>query len=83
MVLKLVKNNPIEDFNTEKYIKAANSYLLNYHIIKELRQRPKNPIYTKSVLESMPSYFGDLDYYLDKDNLSDKMRQALLAEYEF
>lgn len=82
MVLKLVKNNPIEDFDTSKYIKASNAYLLNYHLMKELRQKPNNPIYTKDVLKSMSDIFHSLDFYLDNNNLSDKMRQALLVEYK-
>jgi hypothetical protein len=81
--LKLVKNCPIEDFDTDKYIRAANAYLWSYHINRELRLRPKRPIYSKRVLEHMPSIFNsDLSFYLDRENLTDSIRQALLAEYE-
>jgi len=81
-VLKLVANNPIENFDTDKYIRAVNAYLWSYHINKELRQRPKNPIYSPRVLEHMPNIFHkDLNYYLDKNNLTPSMKQTLLAEY--
>jgi hypothetical protein len=82
-VLKLVKNCPIEDFDTDKYIRAANAYLWSYHLNRELRIRPKNPIYSQRVLEHMPNTFNlNLSFYLDRNNLTDPIRQALLAEYE-
>jgi hypothetical protein len=82
-VLKLVKNNPIEDFDTDQYIRATNAYLWSYHINRELRMRPSTPIYSKDLLEHMPNIFNpELSYYLDKKNLTESMRQALLAEYE-
>jgi hypothetical protein len=81
--LKLLKNCPIEDFDIEKYIRAANAYLWSYHINRELRTRPKNPIYSERVLEHMPNTFNpNLSFYLDRGNLTDYIRQALLAEYE-
>ena len=82
-VLKLVKNCPIEDFDTDKYIRASNAYLWSYHLNRELRMRPKNPIYSERVLEHMPDTFNnDLSFYLDKHNLTDPIRQAVLVEYE-
>lgn len=82
-VLKLVKHNPIEGFDTNKYIRAVNAYLWSYHLNRELRQRPSKPIYSQRVLEHMPDIFNtDLSFYLDKFNLTDSMRQALLVEYE-
>lgn len=82
-VLKLVELNPIEDFNRDKYIRAVNAYLWSYHINKELRQRPKNPIYSQRVLEHMSNTFNaDLGFYLDKNNLQSLSKQVLLAEYE-
>jgi hypothetical protein len=81
-VLKLVKNNPIEDFDINKYIRAANSYLWSYHLNRELRQRPNNPIYTNRVIEKMSPLFCSLSYYLDKENLSENDRRSLLVEYK-
>jgi hypothetical protein len=82
-VLKLVELNPIENFDKDKYIRAVNSYLWSYHINKELRKRPKNPIYTERLLASMPNTFNkDINFYLDKNNLTQSMREALLVEYE-
>jgi hypothetical protein len=82
-VLKLVKNCPIEDFDTDKYIRATNAYLWSYHLNRELRLRPKRPIYSQRVLEHMPNTFNtDLSFYLDRYNLTDPIRQALLVEYE-
>jgi hypothetical protein len=81
--LKLLKNCPIEDFDIEKYVRAANAYLWSYHINRELRIRPKNPIYSERVLEHMPDTFNpNLSFYLDRHNLTDSIRQALLVEYE-
>jgi len=82
-VLKLVANNPIENFDTDKYIKAVNAYLWSYHINRELRIRPKNPIYSDRVLPHMPNVFNsNLNYYLDKNNLTPEIKNALLQEYE-
>jgi hypothetical protein len=82
-VLKLVKNNPIEDFDQDKYIRAVNAYLWSYHLNKELRQRPTNPIYSINVLPHMPNVFNpNLDYYLDPNNFTPKIREALLIEYQ-
>lgn len=82
-VLKLVKNNPIQDLDTDKYIRAANAYLWSYHVNKQLRKRPKNPIYSERVLENMPNIFHmNLEHYLDSNNLTNQIRQALLLEYE-
>ncbi len=82
-VLKIVKNCPIEDFDTDKYIRAINAYLWSYHLNRELRLRPKHPIYSERVLKYMPNNFNtDLSFYLDKNNLTDSIRQALLVEYE-
>jgi hypothetical protein len=82
-VLRLVKNNPIEDFDIDKYKRAVNAYLWSYHINRELRIRPVRPIYSDRVMNHMPaSFYNDLSYYLDKNNLTDEMRQALLLEYE-
>ena len=81
-VLKLVANNPIENFDNDKYIRAVNAYLWSYHLNRELKKRPKNPIYSPRVLEHMPNIFHkDLNYYLDKNNLTQSMKQTLLAEY--
>lgn len=82
-VLRLIELNPIEDFDKDKYIRAVNCYLWSYHINKELRQRPKNPIYSERLLRNMPNTFNkDLSFYLDKNNLTQDMRSALLLEYE-
>lgn len=82
-VLKLVKNNPIEDFDIDKYIRAVNAYLWSYHLNRELRQRPVNPIYSERVLPHMPNTFNEnLSYYLDKNNLTTEIRDALLVEYQ-
>jgi hypothetical protein len=82
-VLKLVELNPIENFDKDKYIRAVNSYLWSYHINKELRKRPKNPIYSEKLLGSMSNTFNkNLSFYLDKNNMTENTRSALLEEYE-
>lgn len=81
--LKIIKNSPIEDFNVDKYMRAVNAYLWSYHLNRELRLKPKRPIYSERVLEHMPNTFNtDLSFYLDRNNLTDYIRQALLVEYE-
>jgi hypothetical protein len=81
-VLKLVANNPIENFDTDKYIRAVNAYLWSYHLNRELRKRPVRPIYSERVLTGMPNTFNkSLEYYLDSSNLTNDMRLALLQEY--
>lgn len=82
-VLKLVANNPIENFDTDKYQRAVNAYLWSYHLNRELRKRPVRPIYSERVITSMPNTFNkNLDYYLDSSNLTNDIRSALLQEYE-
>lgn len=81
--LKIVELNPIEDFDTVKYKKAVNAYLWSYHIMREVRQRPKRPIYTERVLEHMPDSFDpDVGFYLDPNNLKDQLKKALMVEFE-
>lgn len=81
--LKLLQNNPIENVSTDKYIRAVNAYLLHYHINRDLRKRPKNPIYSENVLSNMPNIFNsNLDYYLDPNNITETMKEAFLREYE-
>lgn len=80
--LKLLRNNPIEDVDIDKYIRAVNAYLFHYHINRSLRKRPKNPIYSENVLSHMPNEFNlDLKFYLDPYNITDSMRSVLLQEY--
>jgi len=82
-VLKLIANNPIENFDTDKYIRAVNAYLWSYHLNRELRKRPVRPIYSERVLTGMPNTFNkSLEHYLDSSNLTKDMRLALLQEYE-
>jgi hypothetical protein len=82
-VLKIIKNCPIEEFDADKYMRAVNAYLWSYHLNRELRLRPKRPIYSERVLDHMPNVFNsDLSFYLDRSNLTDSIRQALLVEYE-
>lgn len=81
-VLKMVKNNPIENFDTDKYIRASNAYIWSYHLNKELRKRPTNPIYSEKVLPYMPNIFNEnVEYYLNSSNITKEMRSALLQEY--
>lgn len=82
-VLKLVAHNPIEDFDLDKYKRAVNAYLWSYHINRELRKRPSNPIYSESLLVDMPNIVNNnLEFYLDKNNMSPQIRKALLKEYQ-
>jgi hypothetical protein len=83
LALKILKNNPIEDVDVDKYIRATNAYLFHYHVNRNLRKRPKNPIYAEHILEYMPSNFNhSLSYYLDHSNITQTMLSAFLPEYE-
>lgn len=81
--LRLLKNNPIEGVDTDKYVRAVNAYLFHYHLNRKLRKRPKQPIYSDRVLAAMPNVFGsNLDYYLNPLNMTQSMEEAFLPEYE-
>lgn len=81
--LNLLTDYNIEDIDRDQYIRAVNAYLFHYHINLELRKRPKSPIYSNDVLVSMPIHFGpSLDYYLNKDNITDSMKMVFLPKYE-
>lgn len=80
--LKIIELNPIEDFDIVKYKKAANAYLWSYHLMRELRQKPKRPIYSERVLLGMSDFFEkDLSFYLDKINLTQEAKNSLLLEF--
>lgn len=81
--LKLLRNNPIEGVDVDKYIRAVNAYLFHYHINRSIRKRPKRPIYSENVLAAMPNSLGaNLAYYLDSTNITESMMNAFLPEYE-
>lgn len=80
--IRLASLNPIEDFDMTKYKKAANAYLWSYHIMREIRQKPKNPIYTERVLKTAPHDFNtSLSFYLDPSNLTSEFKESLLLEF--
>lgn len=80
--LKLLKNNPIEGVNIDKYVRAVNAYLFHYHLNRKLRKRPKQPIYSDRVLAAMSNIFANnLEYYLDPFNMTELMESAFLPEY--
>lgn len=81
--LTLMTLNPVEGFDHDKYIRAANAYLWSYHFNRKLRQKPESPIYTEKLLSSMSGEFNTkLDYYLDLNNITDSMKMAILEEYQ-
>jgi hypothetical protein len=81
-VLHLMTNNTVDGFDFDKYIRAANCYLFHYHINREIRKRPLSPIYKDEILKNMPNTFSkDVNYYLDKNNISSLMRETFLTEY--
>lgn len=80
-VLRLLSLNPIEDVDVEKYTKASNAYLWSYHIMKEIRKKSKSPIYTEEVIAAMPSKLNELEYYYDVKNLTNDMKESLLAQF--
>ena len=60
------------------YCKSANSYLLFYNIVHDTRKWYGKTVNTPSLTKSMPSKLMDLDYYLDKDNITDKQYKQYL-----
>jgi hypothetical protein len=82
LALNILKTENISDINVDSYIKAVNAYLWHYHINREKRIRPKKPIYTEDIISHMsPVFILDLNYYLDRNNLSDSMKYALMGGY--
>lgn len=66
------------DVDVEDYCKAANSYLLFYNIVRETRKWYGDTPYTTSLNKSMPSKLMDLEFYLDKDNITEKQHKQYL-----
>jgi hypothetical protein len=62
------------DVDVDRYIKAANAYLLFYHIVHGERKWVKNlSPYSPSITKLMPNTIQKLDFYLDKDNITEDM----------
>ena len=62
------------DIDTERYIKSANASLLFYHIVHDERKWVKNlSPYAPNITKLMPNALQKLDFYLDKDNITEDM----------
>jgi hypothetical protein len=82
MSIDYILQNDISSIDINKYCMAANAYLWHYHINRKHRKRPKNPIYSLSVISSMDFALQDnLDFYLDINNLKQDQYDALYKEY--
>lgn len=66
------------DVNVEDYCRSANSYILFYHMVKENRQWYKKSPYNTKLVNSMSSHLHDLDYYLDRNNITEKQHKQYL-----
>jgi hypothetical protein len=66
------------DVDINEYIKAANAYLLFYHMVYEQGVWCKKSPYSKKIADTMDTALHPLEYYLNPDNLTHKQR----VEYE-
>ena len=64
--------------NVDKYIQAANAYLMFYHIVHEQRKWCKKSPYNPQMLLSMSTTLHPLEYYLDSDNIKAHQREKYL-----
>jgi hypothetical protein len=72
--IKLIKEYKL-DIDLEVYIKAANSYLLFYNIVKEKRKwSTDKSAYNKLIMKLMPTVMFPLEFYQNADNISSGMR---------
>lgn len=70
-VVELVKEYKLP-VNLEKYCKTANAYLKNFHFIRDRRTlKREKSIYSKAIINLMDDTIHPLDYYLNKDNISE------------
>lgn len=82
MSLNFAVSNCIENFDSKRYIQAANLYLWHYHFNKKLRKRPKLPICSTDAVDSMSSTFNsDYKFYLNLNNLKISRQNRILQEY--
>jgi hypothetical protein len=66
------------DVDVEEYCKSSNSYLLFYNIVHQERKWYKETPYTTTLVKSMPDKLMDLEFYLDKDNITEKQYKQYL-----
>jgi len=66
------------DVDTDKYIRAANAYLLFYHIVHSERKWCKESPYNPSIVASMPIALQPLEYYLISDNIKEHQREKYI-----
>jgi hypothetical protein len=82
MSIDFILENNISSIDINRYCRAANSYLWHYHINRKYRKRPKQPIYSSSVISSMsPVLENNLDFYLNITNLTQDQYDTLYKEY--
>jgi hypothetical protein len=80
MSLKYIKeyNLPIDH---EFYSRSASAYIFSYYTTAEARKWPVASLYTPEVIENSPE-LRELDFYLNKRNLSKKLKNALQQKYK-
>lgn len=76
--LELIKSYKLP-VDVEVYIKTSNAYLLFYHIVESERKwSKKSPYNDKKILDLVSNERMDLDYYLNKDNITKELRERYL-----
>lgn len=66
------------DVDIPEYCRSANSYLLFYHIVRETRMWYKKSPYNTKLTDGMLPELQDLDYYMDRNNITDKQHGQYL-----
>lgn len=62
-------NLPVD---VDKYVRAANAYLLSYQFVAKERKWPKTSAYNyEDILNSMPKELQPLEYYFEPKNIPD------------
>lgn len=79
--IKLIKDFEL-DVDVEKYAKFANLYLWHYQFTLAFRKWLTKPLYSKAIIDTMPTEIMPLSWYFDLRNLSDKNVDLISKKFE-
>lgn len=80
--LELIKTYKL-DIDVNEYCKAANAYLMYYHMVHDQRiwLKDRSP-YSRAICKRMESCLHPLDYYLNRDNITASQEREYLKAFE-
>lgn len=79
--IKLIKDFEL-DVDVEKYARFANLYLWHYQFTLAFRKWLVRPLYSKVIIDTMPTEIMPLSWYFDLRNLSDKNVDLISKKFE-